>query len=853
MEIGRVRRALTPPSDRAMLAVLFVIPCAVSVVMSRGHARDRGSCLHRPDREEENLYKKLPQSKRRRSARDAWLMGGSVATAIPDRAEANVRVGLRGWGGCLVVLARGLPRYRGHYLGGPFFSPILVGFKMDDSQNFSLGLSCLSDSQAVLDPGDSLPLGNRSSQVSGPASVKLVTDGCAGVGDQAPVADMNTGSGENRSRGTSSVKKRPVCQTSDEDSLPAPKLPTSRRGRPASRGASTSQPRRGKHGRVVRSNTTAASEAESDMGVTTEDPGDGGESGASLGSTKAELSAAKREQRKAVAADEVSEMARRARERRAALAAEGGEPSALALSQLALDGVDLVLKVATKSGSLKGTFIRGLKEAAADIRDAVDILLHRTASDEVAKLQEENSRLRNDLEDLRRQVASLSEQQQRCTSTDAAPVIAPTAALRPISPRTDEEVERIIRVCMLQCGNMVDAKLEANRRRLPAEILRPPLAADTRRTEQSPRLPPRKGKPTEDNKKPSEGAPPSDHPTTAGSKGETWVKVVGRKKARKATKKAAVNTSTSGGTAKVIAQPVRRTAKGGRKGPTIHAPRSEAVTLTLQPGAAERGVTYQSVIAEAKAKIKLSDLGLQSVTLRQAATGARLFEVAGAASGSAEKADALAGKMREVLNLEDVRVSRPIKTAEVRIAGLDDSVTSEEVVAAVARSGECLPDKVRTGDIRTDATGLGVVWVRCPVASAKKIADSGRLLVGWVAARVKLLQPRALRCFRCLEKGHVRAKCTAEIDRSDLCYRCGQSGHKAAQCFAALNCSLCSAAGKPAGHKLGEGACGAPVGKAIKKKKRRSKPAGETSPPPQASSSAADSRPRTVAEGMECQ
>lgn len=245
------------------------------------------------------------------------------------------------------------------------------------------------------------------------------------VPETGGIVNKDTASGESRSCGTSSARKRPVCQSSDEEGLPAPKLPTSRRGRQASRVASASQPRRDKHGRLVRSNASAASEAESDMEVTTEDPGDGGESCASLGSSKAELNAAKREQRKAVAADEVSEMARRARERRAALAAEWGEPSAVALSQLALDGVDLVLKVATKSGSLKGTFTRGLKKADADIREAVGILLNRTTSDEVANLQEENRRPRNDL---RRQVAALSEQQQRRTSTDAAPVVAPTPA-----------------------------------------------------------------------------------------------------------------------------------------------------------------------------------------------------------------------------------------------------------------------------------------------------------------------------------------------------------------------------------------------------------------------------------------
>ncbi|XP_026746996.1 uncharacterized protein LOC113508238 [Trichoplusia ni] len=478
-------------------------------------------------------------------------------------------------------------------------------------------------------------------------------------------------------------------------------------------GRVASRPRRDAQGRFVRSRCPGGQRRRrADVGVTTEDPG--GESGASLGSSKAELNAPEGSSAKPSRPTKCRRW-QSARVSDALLSRpKGGEPSAAALSQLALDGVDLVLKVATKSGSLKGTFTRGLKEAAADIKEAVGVLLNRTASDEVAKLQEENGRLRADLEDLRRQVAALSEQQQRRTPpTVAAPVVAPSPAPRPASARSDDEVERIVRggVSAPPPGNPPSA-----------------LAADARRrTEEPPRPAPRQGKPTGGLKKPGEGAPPSAKPTTAGSKGESWATVVGRKKARKAAKADSAAARAPGPTAKAAAQPARRTAKGGRKGPAVRAPRSEAVTLTLQPGAAERGVTYQSVIAEAKAKIKLSDLGLQSVTVRQTVTGARLFEVAGAASGSAEKADALAAKMREVLNPEDVRVSRPVKTAEVRITGLDDSVTPEEVVAAVARSGECPPDRVRAGDIRTDATGLGAVWVRCPVASAKKIALAGEV------------------------------------------------------------------------------------------------------------------------------
>uniref|UniRef100_A0A2A4K8U6 Uncharacterized protein n=1 Tax=Heliothis virescens TaxID=7102 RepID=A0A2A4K8U6_HELVI len=140
------------------------------------------------------------------------------------------------------------------------------------------------------------------------------------------------------------------------------------------------------------------------------------------------------------------------------------------------------------------------------------------------------------------------------------------------------EVERIVR---LQCGSMVNARVEAISRRLRAEILRPPLAGDTRRrAEEPPRPAPRKGKPAE-GRKPVEGAPSGDQSTTAGSKGETWATVVGRKKARKAAKKAAAAARAPVASAKV-AQPARRTAKSSRKGPAAISPRLPG--LRVRPG-----------------------------------------------------------------------------------------------------------------------------------------------------------------------------------------------------------------------------------------------------------------------------
>ncbi|PZC81834.1 hypothetical protein B5X24_HaOG211847 [Helicoverpa armigera] len=124
-----------------------------------------------------------------------------------------------------------------------------------------------------------------------------------------------------------------------------------------------------------------------------------------------------------------------------------------------------------------------------------------------------------------------------------------------------------------------------------------------------------------------------------------------------------------------------------------------------------------------------------------------MVEVPGAASGLA--ADALGERLRATINADGSRVSRPYKCADLRILGLDDSVTAEEVVAAVARTGGCSADEVKAGTIRPDFRGMSTITVSCSVAAAKTIVDGRRLLVGWVSAQVKLLDPRPLRCFRC--------------------------------------------------------------------------------------------------------
>lgn len=247
----------------------------------------------------------------------------------------------------------------------------------------------------------------------------------------------------------------------------------------------------------------------------------------------------------------------------------------------------------------------------------------------------------------------------------------------------------------------------------------------------------------------------------------------------------------------------------------MHPPRTTAVVLTLQPSAVEKGTTYADILTQAKDKISMDEIGIPGIKIRKAATGARILQIPGAASG--DKADILAQKLKDALPADCVRVDRPVKCADLRVSGLDDSATVAEVVAAVCRIGGCCAEAIKTGEIRYTSSGQGHLFVRCPVAAANKVAAS-KLLVGWVSAQVKVLPPRPRQCYRCHEVGHTAVQCTSGIDRSGECFRCGQNGHKSAVCSASPHCSICMAAGRSADHRCGAKSC---KGVTAKNKKQR--------------------------------
>jgi len=117
------------------------------------------------------------------------------------------------------------------------------------------------------------------------------------------------------------------------------------------------------------------------------------------------------------------------------------------------------------------------------------------------------------------------------------------------------------------------------------------------------------------------------------------------------------------------------------------------------PGGGARTSDPSDILRRAKAEVPdiTSRYGITELRPRRTATGDILLEIPGA--DASRKADDLAAFLRKhARDVAGVRVVRPVRRVELRIAGLDSTVTPEDVAGPSATSH---PDAAR----RTSASG----------------------------------------------------------------------------------------------------------------------------------------------------
>lgn len=171
--------------------------------------------------------------------------------------------------------------------------------------------------------------------------------------------------------------------------------------------------------------------------------------------------------------------------------------------------------------------------------------------------------------------------------------------------------------------------------------------------------------------------------------------------------------------------------------------------------------SYAEALKRARSEISLKDLEIQSPKIRKGMSGSTIIEISG--PDSTEKADRLATEMQKLLKGEAL-VTRPNIRGELRIFGMDESISADEVREAVAKEGECKSEEVKVGKIGRTRTDSGVVWIQCSKKSAVMIADKQRIQIGSTTVRIELLRARPIQCHKCWKIGHVREKCKSDKD-----------------------------------------------------------------------------------------
>ncbi|EFN68990.1 hypothetical protein EAG_02451, partial [Camponotus floridanus] len=214
------------------------------------------------------------------------------------------------------------------------------------------------------------------------------------------------------------------------------------------------------------------------------------------------------------------------------------------------------------------------------------------------------------------------------------------------------------------------------------------------------------------------------------------------------------------------------------------------VTITSKPD----GISYADILARAREKVSLQEIGIQETVIRRAPNGAIVIEVSG--PQSKQLASVLGSRLSEALGKE-ARVKNPVAMGELRIRGIDPSTTTEEIKGELEILGGCTRSDFKVSPINNMRDGMGIAWITCPLDIALKIAEHGHLKLGWTRVKIELMKKRPVQCFRCWHFGHVRTNCRSDRDRTGMCFRCGLTGHNAANCGAGMpKCAVCEELGK---------------------------------------------------------
>lgn len=97
---------------------------------------------------------------------------------------------------------------------------------------------------------------------------------------------------------------------------------------------------------------------------------------------------------------------------------------------------------------------------------------------------------------------------------------------------------------------------------------------------------------------------------------------------------------------------------------------------------------------------------------------------------------------------------------ELRLFGLDDSISKEKIKETISVHGKCKLMEIQTSEIKTMKNGLGMIWVKCPLITAAQLSKMEKNAY-WSVIKIEMLHAREKQCFRCCRFGHLKYTCVS--------------------------------------------------------------------------------------------
>lgn len=202
-------------------------------------------------------------------------------------------------------------------------------------------------------------------------------------------------------------------------------------------------------------------------------------------------------------------------------------------------------------------------------------------------------------------------------------------------------------------------------------------------------------------------------------------------------------------------------------------------------------VTYADILRKLRADPDLKELSEEVCKVRRTQKGDLLLEMKTTNGGVAEK---FTEKIQtSLVGCAEIKARREEQVIECK--DMDDITSKLEICSALSTALD-LPglDENIVKSIRRTYGGTQTAKISLPVAEARRALKVGKIKIGWSICRLRETVT-LLKCFRCLEYGHVSKSCRSEQDRSNLCRRCGKEGHISKNCEAEPICMLCRSSG----------------------------------------------------------